>query len=98
MSRRSPSALSEWPDRSSVGPLRAIPVVASLFLAVACGSLSPSGSDSASPVAASIAAPTAVSTPDGSADGPAGALEGPVVLPGGAPSIGSPTGTLVDLH
>src|SRR5258706_14974124 len=98
MSRRPPSALSERPDRSSVGPLRAIPVVASLFLAVACGSLSPSGSDSASPVAASIAAPTAVSTPDGSADVQAGDLEGLVVLTGGALSIGSPEGTLVDVH
>src|SRR5712671_3739310 len=98
MSRRPPSALSERPNRSSVGPLRAIPVVASLFLAVACGSLSPSGSDSASPVAASIAAPTAVSTPDGSADVQAGDLEGLVVLTGGALSIGSPEGTLVDVH
>src|SRR5258706_9995665 len=98
MSRRPPSALSERPDRSSVGPLRAIPVVASLFLAVACGSLSPSGSDSASPVAASIAAPTAVSTPDGSADVQAGDLEGLVVLPGAAITMGSPQRTLVDVH
>ena len=98
MSRPPPSALSERPDRSSVGPLRAIPVVASLFLAVACGTPLPSGSHSESPEAASIAAPTAASTPDGSADIQEGDLEGLVVLTGGALSIGSSEGTLVDVH
>src|SRR5258705_11926254 len=102
MSRRPPSALSERPDRSSVGSLRAIPVVASLFIAVACGSPLPSGSHSESPDAASIAASTAASTaestPDGSADIQPGDLEGLVVLTGGALSIGSPEGTFVDVH
>src|SRR5258705_5452530 len=98
MNRRPPSALSERPDRSSVGPLRAIPVVASLFLAVACGTPLPSGSRSESPEAASIAASTAESTPDGSAEIQPGDLEGLVVLTGGALSIGSPEGTFVDVH
>jgi hypothetical protein len=98
MSRRPPSALSERPDRSAVGPLRAIPVVASLFVAVACGNPLPSGSDSASPVAASIAVPTAESTPDGSAGIEAGDLEGLVVLTDGGLSIGSAEGTLVGVH
>jgi hypothetical protein len=98
MSRRPPSPLSERPDRSTVGPLRAILVVASLFAAVACGSPLPSGSDSAAPVAASIAASTAASTPDGSADIQVGDLEGLVVLTGGALSIGSSEGTLDDVH
>jgi hypothetical protein len=102
MSRRPPRTLSEWPDRSSVGSLRAILVVACLFALVACGSTLTSGSDKASPVAASIAAPTAESTPgstpDRSADVHAGDLEGLVVLTDGKLSIGSPDGTLVDVH
>ena len=98
MSRRPPSALSGRPDRSAVGSLRAIRVVASLFLAVGCGSPLPSGSHSESPVAASIAASTAASTADGSVDVQAGDLQGLVVMTGGALSIGSPEGTLVDVH
>jgi hypothetical protein len=98
MSRRPPNPLSERPDRSSVGPLRAILVVVSLVCAVACGNPLPSGSDSASPVAPSIAASTAASTTDGSADVQAGDLEGLVVLTGGALSIGSAEGTLVEVH
>jgi hypothetical protein len=96
MSRRPPKQLSERPDRSSVGALRAIPVlvVASVFLAVGCGSPLPSGSQSESPETASIAA----SMPDGSADVQASDLEGLVVLTGGALSIGSRAGTLVHVH
>src|SRR5580765_3275789 len=98
MSRRPPSALSERPDRSSVGSLRAIPVVASLFLAVACGTPLPSGSQSDSPEAASIAASIPDPLPNGSADIQASDLEGLVVLTGGTLSIGSREGTLVDIH